>query len=173
MKGAIAKALEIKEKESNTFMPDQFGNPANPKAHRETTAVGRRNGHLAVLFAGLDLVDALQPQLDDMAQRCFKWVCRRQQVKIDDWHARLVMLKNTAYAWRQMIFFLALLPQENVTAFISWANEHLSKQRAEFQTRFFPAMKGLALAARSQSIDAEPGARRFQGWSKERHWLLD
>jgi len=39
MKGAIAQAQEIKEKENNTFMPDQFGNPANPKAHRETTAL--------------------------------------------------------------------------------------------------------------------------------------
>jgi hypothetical protein len=29
-------------------------------------------------------------------------------------HARLIILKNTAYPWRQMIFFLALLPDRYV-----------------------------------------------------------
>ena len=38
MKGAIGKAREIVESEKDSFMPDQFGNPANPRAHRETTA---------------------------------------------------------------------------------------------------------------------------------------
>jgi len=38
MKGAIAKAREILESTSNTYMPDQFSNPANPEIHRKTTA---------------------------------------------------------------------------------------------------------------------------------------
>ncbi len=38
MGGAIGKAKEILESEKNAFMPDQFGNPANPRIHRETTA---------------------------------------------------------------------------------------------------------------------------------------
>ncbi len=38
MKGAIGKAQEILESEKDSFMPDQFGNPANPRVHRETTA---------------------------------------------------------------------------------------------------------------------------------------
>ncbi len=38
MKGAIAKAHEILESTSNTYMPDQFSNPANPEIHRKTTA---------------------------------------------------------------------------------------------------------------------------------------
>jgi cysteine synthase A len=36
--GAIAKAQEIAAKETGSFIPDQFTNPANPQAHRETTA---------------------------------------------------------------------------------------------------------------------------------------
>ena len=38
MKGAIAKAKEILGSKKNSFMPDQFSNPANPDIHRMTTA---------------------------------------------------------------------------------------------------------------------------------------
>lgn len=37
MKGAIAKANELAEQIPNSFIPGQFTNPNNPKAHRETT----------------------------------------------------------------------------------------------------------------------------------------
>ena len=38
MKGAIEKAREIVESTEGAFMPQQFGNPANPDIHRRTTA---------------------------------------------------------------------------------------------------------------------------------------
>ena len=37
MKGAIAKADELAKEIPNAFIPGQFVNPANPKAHIETT----------------------------------------------------------------------------------------------------------------------------------------
>jgi len=38
MKGAIARSIEIQAETANSFIPDQFGNPANPAIHRKTTA---------------------------------------------------------------------------------------------------------------------------------------
>ena len=38
MKGAISKAQNILESSKNAYMPNQFSNPANPAAHRRTTA---------------------------------------------------------------------------------------------------------------------------------------
>lgn len=38
MRGAIAKADELKEKYGNAFIPQQFENPSNPEIHRLTTA---------------------------------------------------------------------------------------------------------------------------------------
>jgi cysteine synthase A len=37
MEGAVARARAICRDDPNAFMPDQFGNPANPAAHRLTT----------------------------------------------------------------------------------------------------------------------------------------
>ncbi len=38
MKGAIARAEELAAQQGNSFIPQQFRNPANPEIHRKTTA---------------------------------------------------------------------------------------------------------------------------------------
>jgi cysteine synthase len=56
MKGAIAKAQEIVDTEKEAFMPNQFANPANPRAHRETTAeeIWRdTEGQVDILISGV------------------------------------------------------------------------------------------------------------------------
>jgi hypothetical protein len=131
--------------------------------------------NLAVLVDGLGLSDSLRPDLPELARRCFTWICQRQQLKYGDWRARLHMVKNTAYAWRQMILFLSLVPAGEIEAFLAWAQEHFARQRSSFQSRFRPALAGLALAIQGGSLDAPPkekGVRRFLGWATKEHWLL-
>ena len=56
MKGAIAKANELKQKYGNAFIPQQFENAANPKVHRETTALEileDTGGEIAAFVAGV------------------------------------------------------------------------------------------------------------------------
>jgi cysteine synthase A len=56
MKGAIAKANEMLRSIPNSFMPQQFNNPANPEIHRKTTAEeiwNDTNGQADVLISGI------------------------------------------------------------------------------------------------------------------------
>jgi cysteine synthase A len=56
MKGAIDAALELAAKTPNSFVPQQFQNPANPQVHRETTALEiwrDTDGQVDILVAGV------------------------------------------------------------------------------------------------------------------------
>src|SRR5947208_10482396 len=56
MNGAIAKAEELLRAHSNSFMPQQFKNPANPEIHRKTSAeeIWRdTNGKVDILVSGV------------------------------------------------------------------------------------------------------------------------
>jgi cysteine synthase A len=56
MKGAIRKAEELNGQIKNSFIPQQFNNPANPEVHRKTTAeeIWRdTDGQVAAFVAGV------------------------------------------------------------------------------------------------------------------------
>ncbi len=132
--------------------------------------------NLAPLFSQLGLSKGLQERLPSMAQQCFEWIVRRLQMRSTKFHDRLIAVKNTAYAWRQMVFYLSLLPKSTVHACLAQSQDHLQTQSAEFQARFEPALRGLRLAVEGNTLDdvtlKRSGARRFLGWSNETHWLL-
>jgi cysteine synthase A len=56
MSGAVAEAERLAKSTPNSFMPNQFANPANPQAHRKTTAeeIWRdTDGRVDILVAGV------------------------------------------------------------------------------------------------------------------------
>jgi cysteine synthase A len=56
MNGAVAKAEELCRQIPNSFMPQQFKNPANPEIHRRTTAEeiwNDTNGQVDILVSGV------------------------------------------------------------------------------------------------------------------------
>lgn len=71
-------------------------------------------------------------------------------------------VKDMAYAWRQLVFFLALVPAAGQRAFTEAAARSLPPALA-------PALDGLRLALGGDTV---PAAHRFVGWSTGRHWLL-
>lgn len=187
--GAVQKTQRTSQPASGAREPDAFaeicrkraGVPSGARAPASNGMVIEQQQilttqNLATLFSVPGLKQGLQEHLGQMAMDCFKWICKRQQVKSAGWHGQLLMLKNTAYAWRQMIVFLALLPKSDLEDFMSWAQSHLEAQPPEFRTRFGPVLTSLMAASKSslpegRAADAM-GPHRFLGWSKERHWLL-
>ena len=58
MQGAIERAQKIVEDTPGAFMPQQFENPANPRAHRETTAREiweDTDGEVDIVVAGVEV----------------------------------------------------------------------------------------------------------------------
>ena len=67
MKGAIARANELARGDSNSFIPGQFVNPANPAVHKATT--GRRSGRtlrgkVDIFIAGVEQAEPLPEQVN-------------------------------------------------------------------------------------------------------------
>ena len=133
--------------------------------------------NLAPLLSRLELLGELRDAFPELARRSFAWICERQQNVRGAWRAEMQTAKNSAYAWRQMIFYLSLASDREVAEFLEWANLHLARQREDFRGRFQPALAGLFAVFEgrtfdSSGLDSASGGRRLLGWTLERHWLL-
>ncbi|MCY1040516.1 hypothetical protein OV208_04205 [Corallococcus sp. bb12-1] len=129
--------------------------------------------NLATLVEALDLRPVLEPHLEALALRCFTRVCELLEARPPAYRSRLRNVKNAAYAWRHMLFFLSLRPEATHPAFLQDVETRLSQRRGDLASRLAPAMLGLRHAVSGgQMKDAPPGALCFLGWTVKRHWVL-
>lgn len=130
--------------------------------------------NLALVCQYLKLLDSLP--LLDMAKKCFLWCIKRLQANSSSRHAKLISIKNTAYAWRQMLFYLSFISQAEQQDFMSWATAKLSEQNKSFISLFTPALEGLSLVQSGLSFDdTQLKQKKLQpllGWTTQNHWLM-
>ena len=129
--------------------------------------------NLATLTIALNLHGVLSGQATTLARNCFVWVCRRLCAPAPTHHDRLIAIKNSAYAWRQMVFYLSLLDTESQQRFIARMQTELTNYPAISRGLFAPAVLGLRAASTGITPSRLPGKDgvQFLGWTNKQHWL--
>lgn len=111
----------------------------------------------------------------DLARRCLDTVLRLT-TRIHHNPRPLGTVKNAAYAWRQMLFFLSLSTWEEQEALPTYAEQQLVTQPDHVRARLAPAVTGLAHVINGGKFDPDGRAgtgRRLLGWTTTEHWMLD
>jgi hypothetical protein len=131
--------------------------------------------NLAPLVEGLELHDEIAGRAIDLACAAFAWIVDEQNTDYRTAGAKLQMVKNTAYAWRQAIFFLSLAPPSDQAAAVHALRALAEERPIGWRRRFEPAIAGLEAVVQGDRFDSAGRlrtARRFLGWSIGPHWLL-
>jgi hypothetical protein len=134
--------------------------------------------NLAILVDNLGLRDRVAELVPELADRAFAWLVRKLRQRQPTYRARLRAVKNTAYAWRQALYFLSLCPPHADAEALARLRDQVQAAGEDFQARFGPAVDGLAYVIAGGAFDAtglapDPGGgRRFLGWTVGRHWIL-
>ena len=132
--------------------------------------------NLASLWLALDLNDVLAPDLHRMVEECFHWICQRLQFNFPIRHTELTSIKNCAYAWRQILFFISMAGETEQKWFLLYAEAHFERQSVDFKERFLPVLVGLREVIGGAQFDSQgctdSGGRRFTGWSPGGHFLM-
>ncbi|WP_327025728.1 hypothetical protein [Micromonospora sp. NBC_01739] len=110
----------------------------------------------------------------DLAKQCLDEVLRLT-ARIHHNPRPLSTVKNTAYAWRHMLFFLSLSTGEEQAAFLAHSAQRLAAQPDHVRTRLAPAVTGLGHIVGGGTFDPDGRAgtgRRLLGWTTREHWML-
>jgi len=119
--------------------------------------------NLAPLILKLNLQESLAPEFIPMAQKCWTSICRRLKNKSSDWHVQLIIRKNNAYSWRQMLVYLSLVSRPQQEDFVNWARALLAGQNRELHEEWYAHLAELeALILDPQRMGTTP----FLGWQK-------
>ncbi len=169
-----ATLTKICAKRAGVQLPTGWGFPSeNGMIIEQQQILSTQN--LAIICSELDLLEKLP--LYGMAQSCFQWLCKRLQANSNYCHAHLIKIKQSAYAWRQMLFYLSFISVEKQVEFLTWAENYLSQQDNDFQQKFYPILQGLKLIQKGYSFSdkalQEQQLQAFLGWTQGNHDLLD
>ncbi|MFI6944060.1 hypothetical protein ACIBI4_32805 [Streptomyces sp. NPDC050418] len=142
---------------------------ANGKVIEQAQILTTHNLAVLVHSAGLESA------WEDLARRTFARTCRIVR-QVPGNPRALRKVKDAAYAWRQLVFFLSLCDKAARERVLAWLDEETAAHPPEVARRLAPAVAGLRHTAAGGSFGADgtagPGARRFLGWSTRGHWLL-
>jgi hypothetical protein len=138
--------------------------------------------NMASLFVALDLKTDSRLHLETMVQSAFVSIVALLSMRVNDWRIELRRIKNAAYGFRQIVFYLSLLQSKGISIepCLLFMEEHLAKlsERAsqkDINNRLAPILIGLRDVSAGQSFDSSGGTagggRRFLGWSSGKHWL--
>lgn len=134
--------------------------------------------NLAALTFGLGLEDELRGMAPALATRSLSFVVARQNRPAADFRARLQMIKNTAYAWRQAIFFLSLMEPDRQSHILTQLQTDIDSRDDDWKVIFQPALDGLWHIYQGGRFDhrgfgrGRRQARRFLAWSCGHHWMM-
>ncbi|MDP3275100.1 MAG: hypothetical protein Q8Q09_07870 [Deltaproteobacteria bacterium] len=127
--------------------------------------------NLAVLFDAFSLEKSHRTELPQWAESNLRWIFKRLAMKPHKHHDTLITRKVTAYAWRQMLFFLSHAEARRVSEFAGFSTELLARQPERIRTGFAPILRGLHRALEGHDPE-DPEAKtplapgvRFVGWS--------
>ncbi|MDX3075517.1 hypothetical protein [Streptomyces sp. MI02-7b] len=110
-----------------------------------------------------------EPGWDVLARRCFTTVCRTT-ARVHNNPRPLPTIKDAAYAWRQMLFYLSLCGPDVQAEFIAHLDGEAARHPGHVAARLAPALTGLRHVAAGGTAEDGTG-RRFLGWTTTRHWL--
>ncbi len=132
--------------------------------------------NLAALTMELGLVPKIGDWAPSLCRQIFRWIFQRHRQPKKDFKAELQMLKNTAYAWRQAIFFMSFSEDVARLYILDELIQLGADSRGTRAERLWPAIDGLQRVEQGERFDQGGRcgpARRFLGWSVGRHWMLE
>ncbi|MEU9474415.1 hypothetical protein [Streptomyces sp. NPDC048191] len=106
---------------------------------------------------------------DEAALRCFGTVCRLTG-RVHHNPRPLGTIKDVAYAWRQMVFYLSLCAPQEQWGVLDRLTEDTARHPWHVAGRLAPALTGLRQVMAGAPADAGVG-RRLLGWSTGGHWF--
>jgi hypothetical protein len=112
------------------------------------------------------------PGWPDLARRAFTAVCRLV-ARVHGNPRPLSTIKDAAYAWRQMMFFMALCGLKEQVGLTAWIQDELDRQPPHVVARLDPVVCGLRHVLVGGDLDdgTAPTARRLLGWQAGGHWM--